>query len=1011
MNRSYILVWNTAQQCWQVAHEGARRQGRRGKPALAATAAAAALLGLAAVPSAHALPSGQNVAGGSADIQKDASQQAMSINQKTDKLIIDWNDFNIGAGERVSFNQPGSAAVALNRVIGNNSSEIFGRMEANGRVFLVNPNGVLFGKSAQVNLGGLVASTHGISDQQFLAPGHNYSFTDSNSPNAVVNEGTLTAAVGGSIALLGGRVRNDGLILAPMGSVALGAGGDAMVRFGAADGLLNLEINGAAADALAHNGGLLKADGGQVLMTARGSGALLQAVVNNVGAIEANTLSRRAGKITLDGGDVGRTFVGGRLSTSAMNTVGDGGEVVTRGRGLDVGLGLMVDTRASNGMHGNWTLSAPDMTIGRYANDSSANAYSGTLAQNLATTHIKARSETGDLSLKGPVAWNSSNHLSLEAAGSLHVNAPVSASGIRAGLMLNAGNQVNINDKLTLSGTASELEINAPGGRNFGDKGSVTLSGSSAGFTANGIRHTVIQNVAQLQQIDTNLYGHYVLGNGITGGRLLSIGGPYGVFRGSFDGLGNTISGLSITGRGANVGVFSEAAGSISNVKLANLSVTDNAYGPVPGSVGALAGVNRGLIRNVSTERVNVSSNTSRSTTVGGLVGINTGTLENVSTSGSVYGGVNARAVGGVAGENILAGAGDPAAIRGAVSRAQVSGGVLNDIGGGIGGIAGVNNGGTLQDVRSEGAVTASRAGVNAGGIAGLNANAGTIESASASGRVQGNQRGNAGGVVGLNSGATIAASQASGQVNGSATANLGGIAGLNANGGRLAHVAATGPVVDASGANVGGVVGANSFGTVSHATASGQVRAGNSSRVGGVVGSNLYGGEVLNAKGYSDVSGGSTSLAGGVAGYNLGALTAAEGHGKVTAGNNASAGGVAGANLGTIVGGIGLGEVTGGSRSNVGGVVGDNQGTVSYSHANGSVRGGTYAALGGLAGVNRSVIDYSTAATRVNYQPAGYQQVYGGLAGLNTGRMTGNVAYGAASLLPPAGSNSGLLQ
>ena len=126
--------------------------------------------------------------------------------------------------------------------------------------------------------------------------------------------------------------------------------------------------------------------------------------------------------------------------------------------------------------------------------------------------------------------------------------------------------------------------------------------------------------------------------------------------------------------------------------------------------------------------------------------------------------------------------------------------------------------------------------------------------------------------------------------------------------------------------------------------------------------------------------------------------MTAAEGHGKVTAGNNASAGGVAGANLGTIVGGIGTGEVTGGSRSNVGGVVGDNRGTVSYSHANGSVRGGTYAALGGLAGVNRSVIDYSTAATRVNYQPAGYQQVYGGLAGLNTGRMTGNVAYGAAS-------------
>ena len=316
-------------------------------------------------------------------------------------------------------------------------------------------------------------------------------------------------------------------------------------------------------------------------MTARGSGALLQAVVNNVGAIEANTLSRRAGKITLDGGDVGRTFVGGRLSTSAMNTVGDGGEVVTRGRGLDVGLGLMVDTRASNGMHGNWTLSAPDMTIGRYANDSSANAYSGTLAQNLATTHIKAGRDRrpfpqgpGGLELQQPSVAGGGRKPPRERPGECQRHPRRTDAERRQ--------PVNINDKLTLSGTASELEINAPGGRNFGDKGSVTLSGSSAGFTANGIRHTVIQNVAQLQQIDTNLYGHYVLGNGITGGRLLSIGGPYGVFRGSFDGLGNTISGLSITGRGANVGVFSEAAGSISNVKLANLSVTDNAYGPVP---------------------------------------------------------------------------------------------------------------------------------------------------------------------------------------------------------------------------------------------------------------------------------------------------------------------------------------------------------------------------------------------------------------------------------------------
>jgi len=90
---------------------------------------------------------------------------------------------------------------------------------------------------------------------------------------------------------------------------------------------------------------------------------------------------------------------------------------------------------------------------------------------------------------------------------------------------------------------------------------------------------------------------------------------------------------------------------------------------------------------------------------------------------------------------------------------------------------------------------------------------------------------------------------------------------------------------------------------------------------------------------------------------------------------------------------------------------VGDNQGKVSYSHAAGSVRGGAYAALGGLVGVNRSVLEYSTASTRINYLTANYQQVYGGLAGINSGNMIGNVASGEAALMPPVGSNGGLFQ
>src|SRR5690554_3604990 len=97
-----------------------------------------------------------------------------------------------------------------------------GQLDANGRVFLVNPNGVLFGSNAQVNVGGLVASTLDISVEDFAAGNHQFKGDGSNA--SVVNQGNITAADGGAIALLGGTVSNQGVILANQGSVALAAG-------------------------------------------------------------------------------------------------------------------------------------------------------------------------------------------------------------------------------------------------------------------------------------------------------------------------------------------------------------------------------------------------------------------------------------------------------------------------------------------------------------------------------------------------------------------------------------------------------------------------------------------------------------------------------------------------------------------------------------------------------------------------------------------------------------------
>ncbi len=330
MNKCYALVWNVSQGCWNVVSEGSRR---RGKPAgaKAAIASALALLGATALAPAYALPSGGTVVGGSANGEIHLSGgNSLSVNQKVDKLIANWDSFSVAAGERVIFNQPSSSSIALNRVIGTKASDIQGRIDANGQVFLVNPNGVLFGRGAQVNVGGLVASTLDITDAEFNGNSSRYRFTGP-STNGVLNHGgAITAAEGGSIALLGAQVDNRGTVLAQMGGVGLGAGSDLTLNF---DGnkLLDIRVDAGVANALASNGGLLKADGGRVLMAARTANALLNTVVNTQGAIEARSLRGSNGRIVLDGGPDGKVMVGGALSANALNGPGHGGTVEVRG--------------------------------------------------------------------------------------------------------------------------------------------------------------------------------------------------------------------------------------------------------------------------------------------------------------------------------------------------------------------------------------------------------------------------------------------------------------------------------------------------------------------------------------------------------------------------------------------------------------------------------------------------------------------------------------------------------
>ncbi|WP_341909504.1 filamentous hemagglutinin N-terminal domain-containing protein [Polaromonas sp. YR568] len=268
-----------------------------------------------------AIPTGGQITAGQASIQTAGAN--VTIQQGSTKAAIDWQSFNIGSQATVLFIQPSVGSVVLNRVVGQDASQIMGNLSANGQVFLINPNGMLFGATAQVNVGGLVASTLGLSNDDFMAG--NYRLAGSSSAT-VANQGRLTAADGGYVALLGAQASNEGIVQARLGNVSLAAGSDVTLNLSNGS-LLGLTVNQGAIGALAQNRQLIQAEGGKVLMTAKAADALVSAVVNNSGVIEARGVQTRDGVISLLGDTLAGivtqtgTLSGGTVESSARTVL------------------------------------------------------------------------------------------------------------------------------------------------------------------------------------------------------------------------------------------------------------------------------------------------------------------------------------------------------------------------------------------------------------------------------------------------------------------------------------------------------------------------------------------------------------------------------------------------------------------------------------------------------------------------------------------------------------------
>ena len=293
----------------------------------------------AAVP---AMPTGASVSAGGAAVSSNGTQ--MTIRQSTPKTAINWQQFNIGPGESVQFIQPGASAIALNRVLGQDPSAILGRLSANGQIFLLNPNGVLFGPGAQVNVGGIVASTLNLSDADFLAGRYGFS----GQGGEVVNQGKIEATEGGYVVLLAPRASNEGVISTPQGTTALAAGEQVTLTL-SENKLLAIAVDRDAVGALAANKQLIRADGGQVILTAKARDALLATVVNNEGVIEARSVSVKNGVVRLEGGDQGVVAASGAIDVSGRNGAESGGRVEITGDKIALLPGARIDASGQSG--------------------------------------------------------------------------------------------------------------------------------------------------------------------------------------------------------------------------------------------------------------------------------------------------------------------------------------------------------------------------------------------------------------------------------------------------------------------------------------------------------------------------------------------------------------------------------------------------------------------------------------------------------------------------------------
>ncbi|TXD44327.1 filamentous hemagglutinin N-terminal domain-containing protein [Xanthomonas campestris] len=474
--------------------------------ALAACLTAGVPTAVLAQVSATQLPTGGSIVGGTGSINA-ASGGSQSITQTSNRMALTWSAFDIGSSATVTFNQPSSNAAVLNLIQSGNPTQIFGNLNANGQVFLINTNGMIFGSTAQINVGGLVASTLGTTASSFMT-GNDVLDAGGNTVALMSNSGTINAAAG-AVDLIGGKVVNHGIITASAGNINL-VGADKVTLtfesggFGVVvDKALPLQLDSVAVE----NNGTLSAPGGTITLQARAAQGLFDQLINNSGIIRAAAISGVDGSVSLianGGANVGIAGSGsidvgnGAISISTDRSVQQSGVYTAGALGGSIGgsasfsgsnriatLGMLdvggtLSLTNANGLTQTAALTVGgDSTFSLASNaltlNNAANTFGGTFS---ATGGNVAVNAAGALTI-GSLSQSSNSTLSLDAGGRLTLPTTAIDTG-SADLSLRSG------DSLSTAAALSGSNVSLTGTNGISLAHAVTATGTLALTSSTG---------------------------------------------------------------------------------------------------------------------------------------------------------------------------------------------------------------------------------------------------------------------------------------------------------------------------------------------------------------------------------------------------------------------------------------------------------------------------------------------------------------------------------------------